>query len=65
MTRSIMHFSLFLFIQWQLICYITKLQGATYILQKINRGEAPANNILQVCALELNTGTLLSAFSTA
>jgi len=64
MTRFIMHFSVSLS-SMQLICYITKLQGATYILQKINRGEAPANNILQVCALELNTGTLLSAFSTA
>jgi len=64
MTRFIMHFSVSLS-SMQLICYITKLQGATYILQKINWGEAPANNILQVCALELNTGTLLSAFSTA
>jgi hypothetical protein len=25
------------------------MQGATYILQKINRSEAPAYNILQVC----------------
>ena len=37
-----------------------KLQGATCILQKINWSEAPANNILQVCAVKVNTCT--SAF---
>ena len=43
-----------------MICYMKKLQGATCILQKINWSEAPANNILQVCALKVNTCT--SAF---
>lgn len=60
--KFIMHFSFFFSLFNAIDHYITKLQGATYILQKVNWGKASENNILQVCVLKAKTRTRAFAF---